>query len=286
MLPLLLSAAVAAPGLLPAGSTTLYGGGGLSTWRWGMTGNRRDPAGIARLDTWAGHGLGDHLQLTGGVPLVASGIVQGAPYAPCPAPDATCDGVVTVGDVHALLHVGSTWRRTAFRLAAGPRSDAWNAPTRARYVNVGQGTWGGLLEGSAGVGLERLALFTEGRYVARLGRPVDGLAFRAPADAVQWTAAAAPRLGPLTLQGAVHGHHQLAGVDVGDADQRRLYGTVERWSVVAFEQVRAELKLSMPLSDRTGLHLAASRPLWTRNGPRDLTDLAVGAHAWFPGGGA
>jgi hypothetical protein len=282
---LLTWSALAAPSLLPSGSSAVYGGVGVSTWRWGMSGNRRDPAAIGRVDTWAGHGLGDHLQLTGGVPLVASAIVGSTPHPPCPRAsddDDYCDGVVSLGDAHALLHVGTRWRRVEGRLAAGPRTDVLTAGTRTRYVNVGQGTWGGLLEGSLGVAHQGLSAFVEGRYVARLGRPVDGLPGRYPSDAAQGTVAAAGRSGAFTLQLAVHGHRQLRGVEYGPVYLQRYYDTPERWGVVAFRQVRAEGKLSWATSDRSGVHLTVSRAVHTRNGPHDHADVGLGMHLWFP----
>ncbi len=284
LLLLLTTIATAAPALLPAGSAALYGGGGVSTWRWGMSGNRRDPAAIARIDTWAGVGLTDYLQLSGGAPLVASTIAADAPFRPCPsAEEGYCRGVVSVGDAHALLHVGSRWRGLTGRVAAGPRSDAWNAATRTRYVNVGQGTWGGVAEASGGGQHQGIGGFVEGRYVARLGRPVEGLEGRFPSDAVQWSAAAHGDLGVVRLQGAVHGHHQLGGVDYGPDYLQRFYDTGERWGVVAFRQVRVEAKVSVATSDHTGVHVTASRAVHTLNGPRDHTDVALGAHVWMPG---
>lgn len=277
------SVAHADPGVLPAGSAALYGGLGMSTWSVGMSRNPRDPAAIFRLDTWSGVGLTEHLQLSGGVPLVHSRILSDGPDPPCPPNEADyCTPVTGLGDAHVLVHYGSSWKKLKGRLALGPRSDAWNAGTRLRYVNVGQGTWGGVLEGSVGAEHRAVGGFAEGRYIVRLGRPVPGYDFRAPSDAVQGTVAGFGSAGKLRVQGAAHVHQQVAGVEYGPAYLQTLYDTGNRWGSVAFAQLRGELKLSWSLSDRSGLHLTASRALATRNGPPDHTDVALGAHLWIP----
>lgn len=278
------SLAHAGPTLLPAGSASLYGGAGLSVWTWGMSGNRRDPAGIVRFDTWAGAGLTDHLMLSGGVPLAHGRILVDQPgVSPCPNRDPEyCRPITALGDAHVLLHAGTRLRGVDLRVALGPRSDAWTAGSRTRYVNVGQGTWGGLAEVSAGAEGSDVGGFAEGRYVLRLGRAVDGLDVRAPGDAVQGQLAVAATPGPLRIQLSALGHRQLRGVDYGTEYLRRYYPTDERWGVVAFAQLRAEAKVSVALSDRTGLHVAASRAVHTVNGPKDHTDVSVGMHLWLP----
>jgi len=279
----MLGVAQADPGLLPRGSAALYGGLGSSLWTVGMSRNPRDPASIFRIDAWGGYGVTDHVQLSGGLPLVHSRIVVDGPNRPCPSPeDDYCQPVTSVGDAHVLVHLGSSWRRLRGRLAIGPRTDAWNAATRTRYINVGQGTWGGVVEGSGGIESDDGGAFVEARYVARLGRPVPGYDFRAPSDAVQGSVAGFVDLGQLRAQLAAHGHQQVAGVDYGPVYLQTLYDTGNRWGVVAFAQLRAEVKLSWALSDRSGLHLTASRAVATRNGPPDHTDLSLGAHLWIP----
>jgi len=278
-----LTVAHADPGLLPKGSAALYGGAGMSTWSVGMSRNPRDPAAIFRADTWAGYGLGDHVQITGGLPVVHSRILVDGPDRPCPNNEADyCRPVTSVGDAHALVHVGGRWRKAMGRLAAGPRGDAWNAGTRQRYINVGQGTWGGLLEGSAGVESVGVGTFVEGRYIVRLGRVVPGEDFRAPSDAVQGTVAVHGTFGKVRGQLAVHAHQQVAGVDYGPAYLQSLYDTGNRWGSVAFRQLRVEGKLSYSMTDRSGLHLTLSRAAMTDNGPPDHLDVALGAHLWIP----
>jgi hypothetical protein len=275
----------AGPGLLPPGSASVYGGTGLSVWTWGMSGNPRDPAGIFRVDTWGGAGIAPHLMVSGGVPLVHSNIlVDEDGVAPCPNRDADyCRPVTSLGDAHVLVHAGTRVKGVDVRAAVGPRSDAWNAGTRTRYVNVGQGTWGGMAELSAGAEGSDVGAFLEGRYVLRFGRAVDGLDLRAPGDAIQGQAAVVVTPGRLRLQASALGHRQLRGIDYGPEYLRAYYPTDERWGVVAFAQLRAEAKVSVALSDRSGLHVAASRAVHTVNGPRDHTDVSIGMHLWMPG---
>lgn len=284
MWPLLCLSAFAAPQLLPSGSTTLYGGVGLSSWTWGMSGLRRDPAGIARLDTWVGHGLSDHVQVSGGVPLAHGRILVNDPdLAPCPSREVDyCRPVTAPGDAHLGLHAGSRTGLLAWRVGVGLHGDPWTAPTRTRYVNVGQGTVGGALDGSLGLDGDGRAVWSDVRYLQRFGRLVPGLDLRAPADALQLAFGGRLPLQRHALSLVVGHHRQLKGVDYGPAYLREVYPTAERWGAVAFRQWRAEAKLSLALSDRSGLHLAASRALHTRNGPRHHSDLSVGAHLWIP----
>lgn len=280
----LLTTAFASPSTLPAGSGSLYGGVGLSAWTWGMSGNRRDPAGIVRIDSWAGAGLTDRIMLSAGLPVVHGRIlddVDGMP--PCPNNDPTyCRPVTSLGDAHVLLHAGLPWRSLRMRAALGPRGDVWTAGTRTRYINVGQGTFGGIAEGSTGVEHAGHGAFVEGRYLLRFGRPVPGETFRAPGDAVQGQLAAFTTWRFVRLQASLLGHRQLRGVDYGADYLRRLYRTDERWGVVAFRQTRVEAKASVALSNRTGLHVTASRAVQTRNGPKDHTDVSIGMHLWLP----
>jgi hypothetical protein len=281
---LALTAALAAPGMLPSGSSTLYGGVGSSIWAYGMSGNPRDGAAIFRMDTWAGHGLAKHWMISAGVPLVHSRIVDDVDgRAPCPNRELDyCSPVTSLGDAHVLLSAGTRWKAVQLRGGVGPRTDIWTASTRRRYLNVGQGTVGGLAEASVGADRNGLGGFAEGRYLLRAGRTVPGEDFRAPSDAVQGQLAVFSQVHSVRLQASLLGHRQLSGVDYGPDYLRRLYATDDRWGVVAFRQLRAEAKVSVALSGRTGLHVAASRAIHTRNGPRDHFDASVGMHLWMP----
>jgi len=277
----------AGPTVLPAGSASLYGGVGTSVWSYGMSGNPRDPAGIARIDTWAGTGIAEHWMISGGVPLVHSRIlVDREGVQPCPnnEPD-YCRPVTNLGDAHVLVHGGTRWKGIDLRAAAGPRSDIWTAGSRLRYLNVGQGTVGGLAELAAGAEGADVGGFLEGRYVLRFGRTVEGEDFRAPGDAVQGQLALAMSPGPVRVQLSALGHKQLRGVPFDATYLRTHYRTGNRWGVIAFAQVRAEAKVSVGLSDRTGLHLTASRAVFTIDGPRDHTDVSLGMHLWIPPSG-
>lgn len=271
------------PATLPAGSTTVYGGLGVSTWRWGMSGNRRDPAAIGRVDAFAAHGLSDRTELRGSLPLLASWIVDDPSLRPCPTTRGQyCDGVVAPG----ALDLGVRWRAVdtvfGWTLAAGVRGDPWLAPTRTRYLNVGQGVVGPTVGTIVGATGDHVGVVVASDLWGTPGRAVPGTDRRAPAPTVTAALELQARTGPVWWSASTQLVHRLGGVDYGPAYLRDLYPTSERWGVVRFGQASVGLKASIAVSDMVGVHVAASRPYWTRNGPRDLTDGSVGVHRWIP----
>ena len=87
--------------------------------------------------------------------------------------------------------------------------------------------------------------------------------------------------GPVALQVGLTGFRRTGGVDY--EDWVGVYSGVEdRWSALAYREVVARGKLSVPLAQEVGLHLSLSRVVLAANGPRDATDLSLGLHRYWP----
>jgi hypothetical protein len=268
------------PATYPAGGSSVYAGLALGHWQVGMSGQPRDPSWIASLPVFAARALDPRWRLEGGVALVASGHRDRPQTRPCPSEeDGYCQGLFSVGALEALLSRGSNGRRASGSLGLGWRGDPWNAHRRQGYLNVGQGATGGLISASAQVKGTAWRGVAEGELWAIAGR-WSQVPFRVPSDSARgrltgefWAGAHLWRAG-CTLE------HRALGVDYGPTYLRDHYPTKERWSVVQFAQARVEAGWSLRLNGDRGLHLSASAPLWTRNGPPDLLFAQVGAHQW------
>lgn len=284
-LSLLAPARAESAGTLPAGSATIYGGAGIGTFRYGSSGLERDRQWRARADLYGAIGLGERLQLSLDGPLAVNWVQERSGVGPCPTDGYEgdyCDTTATAGEVG--LHA-------RYRLTPGPglaaelglRSDAWNAGTRQRWTNAGLGTTslvGGLIGGWSS---SRWGLVGAARYRLTFGRIVDaGLGeVELPGDEVSGLVEVSYRPG-LSYTLGLGGVARLWGVEYGEeyVDYYRL--TPDRWASLAWRALRAEVKVSAPLGETAGLHLAAGRVIAAANGPRDITDVSVGVHRWFP----
>lgn len=269
--------------ILEPGGRVVYGGVGVSTFATGVTGGARDRQYRARVDTYGALGLREGLQLSVDLPLVRTGVIDADGVAPCPTDSDYCDPVTTVGEVgvHLRQRVVDTGR---FRVAAdlGLRSDQWNAGTRGRWINAGQGTSSVVGSAIADAVLGPVTLSAWWRYGLVVGRPVtrdDGVVEWLPPD---WTGGGlhgALPLGPLWLTAGGSSVFRLGGADF-DGDWAA-YPREDRWSALKYREIRAEAKLSLPLGDNAGLHLGAGRVVWVQNGPEGMWDVGLGVHRSF-----
>ena len=285
-------AAAESADLLSRGASVIYGGTGVGTFERGSSGELRDRQWRGHLDLYGAVGATDWLQLAADAPLVVAGVQQIDGRGPCPTtayePD-YCDTTATLGEVGLSARARILGGQTALAAGLGVRSDAWNAGTRHRWTNAGLGTTaavgslvggrrflvGGVVAGALAAG--------ELRLVA--GREVDaGLgASRLPGHAVAGLVELWADPGPARLQLGLSGTTRLSGVDFGRDYTDYYRFTPDRWASLRYEALRAELKVSVPLSEEVGLHVAAGRVAAAANGPRDAADLSVGVHRWFPG---
>lgn len=269
--------------IMEPGARVVYGGLGVSTFATGVTGGARDRQYRARIDTYGALGLREGLQLSVDLPVVRTGVIDTEGVAPCPTDSETCDPVTTVGEVgvHLRKRMVDTGR---VRVAAdvGVRSDQWNAGTRGRWINAGQGASSVIGSAVGDAVLGPITLSAWWRYALVVGRPVtrdDGLVEWLPPD---WTGGglhAVLPLGLLWLTAGGSGLFRLGGVDFdGDWDQ---YPREDRWAALRYREIRGEAKLSLPLGEQAGLHLGVGRVLWVENGPEGMWDVGLGMHRSF-----
>ncbi|MFT4624680.1 MAG: hypothetical protein ACI8PZ_003339 [Myxococcota bacterium] len=245
-----------------------------------MSGNPRDPATIARVDLYAARGISDRTELRARLPLLASFIADRPRTRPCPTSDDYCQSVIAPG----ALDLAVRWQAVTDHLtvSGGVRGDPWLATTRTRYINVGQGVVGPTVGLIGGAGGKSLSWGVSSHLWATPGRAVPGTGRRAPAPTAVARAEVGARTGPVWWSGATTLTHRLGGVDYGPEYLRNEYRTDERWGVIQFGQAQAELQASLAVGPTAGVHIAVCRAYWTRNGPRDLTDIKVGVHRWIP----
>jgi len=279
-------AAAESAGTLPAGAAVVYGGLGVGTFHYGSSGAIRDRQWRTRADLYGAYGVSDRLQLSLDGPFVVNGVQDDPAEGPCPTEGYEgdyCDTTVSLGEIglHARYRFTDGPKLVA---GLGVRTDAWNADTRQRWTNAGLGTTS--LVGSliGGHDWESFGLVAAAHYRLTFGRVVDaGLGeVDLPGDEIVGQLEARVPAGPVELHASVGGVSRLAGVEYGDEyiDYYRL--TEDRWASLRYRALRAEAKVSVPLGDFAGLHVAAGRVLIAANGPRDATDLSVGVHRYLP----
>lgn len=263
---------------LDAGRAVVYSGLGLGSFATGSSGLDRDRQWRARVDLYGALGLAHRLQLSLDLPLMHTWVQPLPDRGPCPTASDYCDPVTTVGE--SGLHARYQVLHQPLDLSAGLglRSDAWNAGTRDRWTNAGLGVTslvGSLL---AGRGWGRFTATGWAHYALVFGRAVEVPdAPRLPADALVTGLAGQLAWRPATVELAITSFLRLGGVEY--EDWVGVYSSTEdRWAALAYRDVAARLKLSLPLGEQSGLHLSAGRVLWADNGPRDALDLSAGLH--------
>lgn len=256
----------------------VYAGLGASTFQYGSSGAIRDRQLRSRVDLYAAHGFGP-VQLSFDAPLMAATVLERG-HPPCPRED-YCE--TTVGAGEAGLHAFVALPAGPINASAGlgVRADPWNSGTRGRWTNLGQGTVSGVASVVGGATSGPWSLEAWAHYIAVVGREVEGpLDGRLPSDAVSgglnlgWS-------GPVSVQLGVTGFSRTGGVEY--QDWVGVYsGAEDRWSALAYREIVARGKLSLPLGDTAGLHLGLGRVLVAANGPRDATDISLGLHRYWP----
>lgn len=291
-LPLLLGALLAQSAhaesfdTLSAKAAVVYGGVGVGSFRYGSSGMPRDRQWRARADAYGALGLTDRLQISLDGPFAVNWVQENPDEGPCPTDGYEgdyCDTTATVGEVglHARYRLSSFPALTA---GLGVRTDAWNAETRRRWTNAGLGTTslvGSLITGHR---WENLSLVAAAHYRLTFGRLVDaGLGeISLPGDEIVGQLEVAVPAGPLTLQAGVGGVSRLDGVAYGDEYIDYYRFTEDRWASLRYRALRGEAKVSVPLGDVAGLHIALGRVIVADSGPKDATDVSIGVHRYFP----
>jgi hypothetical protein len=287
---LLLAAALAeTPTTLPGGSSTAYGGVGVSTFEYGSSGLIRDRVWFARVEGYGAVGLSDRWQLAAYVPLVHSWVVEIADRGPCPRPTDYCDPLTTVGDVVGEVRFSAVDARVKVAPALALHTNAWNKGSRHRFDAVGYAETGAVARvvvGSSGT-LAKVAV--KGLVYASLdlvlGTVIDqGTGpIKAPLDTASAGIELVAAPGPWTLQVGAHGMSKLGGLAWGEPWVANYYNTDTQWLVLRYQTVRAELKVSRSIGSKSGVHMSVSRAVWADSGPKDMLDVSLGVHRWFPG---
>lgn len=265
--------------LQPPGEGVAYAGLGFGTFAVGASGLPRDRQLRGRLDTYAAFGLKHGLQLSFDAPLVHNRVREQPSLGPCPA--AACAPVSGAGE--AGLHLrGPLWSGATRGVAGlGLRSDAWNQGTADRWTNAGLGATALVCSLVTEGGRGPWAAGASAHYAAVFGRPSSiGDGGRWPADLVSGSTWIARQTGPLRIELALQGAARTGGLEYADWVQPYLTAD-DRWAALAWRALQAQLKGSMALGPRAGLHLGLSRVVAQANGPADLTDLSLGLHRSF-----
>ncbi|MFT7520968.1 MAG: hypothetical protein ACI9MC_003119, partial [Kiritimatiellia bacterium] len=91
-------ATAASPWVMPAGSATLYGGTGVSTFHIGLSGLTRDRQVQSRLVGYGAVGLPHKLEVSVSVPLQSNFVFEDPDEGPCPSGD-YCATTTSVGTI-------------------------------------------------------------------------------------------------------------------------------------------------------------------------------------------
>ena len=262
----LIPAKAASPWTLPEGATSVYAGVGVSTFATGMSGFSRDRYLQSRLALWAGRGLGERTQLSLSLPLVHTRVLEDPDEGPCPSGD-YCKPSTSLGSVEVAVQHRISGGGVPFAVRLGLFGDPWNAPTRGRWTNAGQGTFGGVVDAITGTSAGEDTRWATAAVLG-LAVPVPQRATSASGD-VRWLPAPTLRAtvegsvqhGIIQATVALHGHQRLYGEPYGPDWVRDWRPVLDRWRVTRWGEVRPELKLSvLHPGGRSGVHLAAT---WT-----------------------
>lgn len=261
--------------VLGQGEGVVYGGAGLSTFRYGAAGTLRDRQLRFRGDTYLGWGLGRSVQVSLDAPFVHNRLIDHPDHPVRPCGTDFCDDVTTVGESGLHLRWGALGGSTRLVLGAGVRTDFWNAGTRGRWANAGFG--GTSLVGEAIVARDvgPIELLARGYYAFAVAPNPWPLDHTGGALQIGWS-------GPVRVEAFATGSARLGGVEYGPDWTD---GTPDEWiwASLAYRDVQAGGKLSIPLGDRAGLHASAQRVVWQQNGPKDTWSGTLGVHRMFGG---
>lgn len=264
------------PDQLGAGQRVVYTGVGASTFEYGSSGDLRDRPLQSRVDLYAAAGLHPRLELSVyAAPSHSRVIPMGRP--PCAFEEGYCDSYTTVNKpwIEVRTPVVPGWAAAGL----GTGWDPWNRDRRGQFNTLSQGTW--VVSPALVVGHRHGALGwqTGVRWHAVMAPDVEG--YGSPPDSLQAHLELPTSLGDWTVQPGAHLHWRVGGNPFGPDWAQAWYGTDDRWQMLRTRQVQAELKVSYGLGE-SGIHVAARRAVWTDSGPKDLTDVSVGWHRWFP----
>lgn len=282
----LLGAARAESAFVAPGGTGLVAVGvGLSTFQHGSAGVIRDRQVRPRLDLYGAWGLGERWQVSADLPVVAAFVVEHPDRGPCPSDD--CAPLVTLGEAGVTGRL-ALWRDGVHLTAGlGLRTDAWNAGTRSRWTNAGQGV-------SSAVALlvaERTwgpghAVVAWGAWQAVWGREVDPGTGVEPASVPSdgWGAAVEGRFrwGPLTLEGALTARGRAGGYAHEDWLQQGWSATEDRWGALAWRELAARAWGSWPAGEASSVVIGVGRVLVAANAPKDTWDVTIGVVRTLP----
>ena len=268
---------------LPAGGRVVYGGVGVTTFEYGSAAIIRDRQYRARLDLFAAAGLTERWELRAALPVFQTWVQEHADRGPCPSSSDYCDPTTGAGEAYLAVRRQLVSSSVKLAAEAGGFTDIWNAQTRSRWTNVGQGTWGGtaalLLGGQLPAGT--MGFVAQTRYTLVVGRQVDGSESRLPSDGLGGGIEGWAQRGKLRAELGLSGFTRLGGIPYGSEWVSEWLGSEDRWAALQYREIVARGKLSVSLSESTGLHISAGRVLWAWSGPKDALDVGVGVHKYW-----
>jgi hypothetical protein len=263
----------------------LYGGLGVGSFEYGSSGLIRDRQVRGRVDTFAARGLGAAWELRGGLPLFRTGVIEDPGRGPCPGTDDYCAPTAGAGEAWVGLRRGLVDRGVQALVEVGAFGDPWNAGTRGRWTNIGQGTGGGavalVVGGDTRLGDGRIGVVGVARHRLIVGRAHPDSAVRLPADELGGAVEVWAQRGRWRPELSVSSLGRLGGLDYGAEWVETWRPQADRWAALRYREVAARAKLSIDLAEGTGLHVSAGRVFAAWSGPRDATDLSVGVHRYW-----
>ena len=245
----------------------VYVGGAFDTFRYGSSGELRDRQLRYRLDLYA-HVERERWTLAVDGPLVHNRIRDLPETPPAPCSSDYCDPVTTVGEVGLQARYAL---REWVTPMLGVRSDFWNAGTRHRWANAGQGATS--LVGTVGLVARPGAwqLTATPYYAFVLGTQVGDE--RLPHDHAGGSVAVARTLGWTWSELGLRGWTRLGGVDHGP--DWSAYSSEWRWAALRYRELRAEASTGLEVGG-VWVSLYGNRVIWQRNGPRDSWQVGLG----------
>lgn len=247
-------------------------GGALDTFHYGSSGELRDRQLRMRLDLY-GHVMRGAWTLAFDAPVVHNRILDAPSTPPLPCSSDYCANVTSIGEATLQVrHATNDWLTPMLAV----RSDVWNAGTRGRWANAGQGSTS--LVATLGLSLRPGAWQISARpyYALVIGTPVEtgaGVEWLPP-DHTGGSVGVARSLGWTWSELKVRGFTRLGGVDFGP-EWTEIYPSEWVWSGLRYGELRLEARTGVEVRG-VWVSTSVNRVVVQRNGPKDSWQFTLG----------